>query len=59
MLTLVESNDDSLNCGTDSRQSELQFQAQAGTTYRIAVDGYKFSALPHASSGNVVLTVQH
>ena len=38
-LTPVASNDDSPGCGADGAQSSLSFQATAGTTYRIAVDG--------------------
>src|SRR4029077_16059391 len=36
-LTLVASNDD---ISTGIHQSSVTFSAQAGTTYRIAVDGY-------------------
>ncbi len=51
-LTLVASNDDF--CGL---QSQVTFAATAGTTYQIAVDGYKYFDEPEARSGNIVLTV--
>jgi hypothetical protein len=43
-LTLVAANDDAFDA-----QSQVRFQAQAGTTYHIAVDGYE------DSTGDVVL----
>ena len=46
-LVLVASNDDAQG----SLQSELSFQAVAGTSYQIAVDGYD------GASGEVVLTL--
>ena len=45
-LTLVAGNDDDPSCGYGSK---IQFAVTAGTTYRIAVDGY------HAAKGAVTL----
>ncbi|NLB54588.1 MAG: hypothetical protein GX811_02265 [Lentisphaerae bacterium] len=45
-LTAIASNDDS-----DSLQSQVQFSAVAGTTYRIAVDGW------NGASGSITLRV--
>lgn len=45
-LSLIDSNDDSNN----TRQSEVFFNAQLGTVYYIAVDGY------NAATGSVVLS---
>ncbi len=56
-LTPVASNDDSDSCGSGSRRSWLQFTATAGTTYQIAVDGYKYSDEAVARSGDVLLNV--
>jgi hypothetical protein len=59
-LTLVPgaSNDDNGSaCGVGSLQSQVQFNAVAGTTYQIAVDGYKYSSEPMSRSGNIVLTI--
>jgi hypothetical protein len=39
LLTGVAASNDSDACGAGSKQSRLSFQAVAGTTYRIAVDG--------------------
>jgi len=48
-LTLIGSNDDI--SGSYNPQSEVFFQALAGTTYRIAVDGFE------AAIGNTVINV--
>ncbi|HYF44558.1 MAG TPA: S8 family peptidase, partial [Acidimicrobiales bacterium] len=39
-LSSVASNDDTSGCGADGRGSRIQFTATAGTTYRVAVDGW-------------------
>jgi hypothetical protein len=39
-LTPVASNDDTTGCGGDDHGSRIQFTATAGTTYRVAVDGF-------------------
>jgi hypothetical protein len=49
-LTEVASNDDS--CGL---QSEVTFTARAGTTYRIAIDGFGHV---NPQTGNVELHVE-
>ncbi len=49
-LTLVDSNDDYYDA-----QSRILFNAAAGTTYRIAVDGYGGSLF--GDTGNIVLNV--
>src|SRR2546427_7055898 len=54
-LTAVASNDNSPNGGTTT--SLVQFTAQQGTTYRIAIDG-RNNAGTGASSGNYILTLQ-
>ncbi len=43
-LTGVASNDDTPGCGTVPNGSKVTFDAQAGTTYRIAVAGYHGSS---------------
>lgn len=52
-LTLVAANDNFAGLGNASR---VDFNAQAGTTYRIAVDGRNFSG-NGAASGSYTLTV--
>ncbi|MBW4682373.1 MAG: hypothetical protein KME19_20105 [Microcoleus vaginatus WJT46-NPBG5] len=47
-LTAIAGNDDS----NDTTQSQVTFNPVAGTTYRIAVDGY------NATQGNIVLNYQ-
>jgi hypothetical protein len=39
-LTPVASNDDTTGCGTNSRGSQVTFNAVSGTTYRIAISGF-------------------
>ena len=51
-LTVVASDDD---ISSGFVQSAVQFTASAGTTYKIAVDGYAFDGDP-AEEGSVVLT---
>lgn len=51
-LTQIDQNDDGPNLG---QQSKLDFQATAGTTYRIAVDGYD-NGLGN-ESGNIKLNL--
>jgi lysyl endopeptidase len=51
-LTGVISNDD---INDNNRVSRVTFQAQAGTTYRIAVDGYLYSNPTIQSEGSIVL----
>ncbi len=43
-LTQEASNDDTPGCGTFNNGSKVTFNAQAGTTYRIAVSGYHSSS---------------
>lgn len=50
-LTLVAQNDDNLPRGY--QQSRVQFRAQGGTTYRIAVDGYNSGS--GAATGSIAL----
>ena len=57
-LSLIANNDDSIGCGEESLQSQVQFVANAGTSYQIAVDGNKYFNRPAAESGNIVLTIQ-
>lgn len=53
-LTAVASNN---NVSTTNLTSTLTFKAVAGTTYRIAVDGFNATSTPSsAASGNVVLS---
>ena len=49
-LTLIAANDDAGGYA----QSRVTFTANGGTTYRIAVDGYRFSGMV-ASTGTIVL----
>ena len=53
-LSLVASNDDIDSTNTRSR---VTFNASAGTTYRIAVDGYNPGTGAGAASGNVTLNL--
>jgi hypothetical protein len=39
-LTQVASNDDTTGCGTNSRGSQVTFNAVSGTTYRISLRGF-------------------
>jgi len=56
-LTAVASNDNEPKaCGPGELASNLVFQATAGTTYRIAVDGYNNGASPRR--GKVVLDLR-
>ena len=55
-LTGVASNDDENNPGSITT-SKVTFQATAGTTYRIAVDGYNDSDGKGAASGNIKLAL--
>ena len=52
-LTAVASNDDDALLG--STTSRVQFNATAGTTYHIAVDG--FGSFPNGSTGSVTLNI--
>jgi len=56
-LTPVASNNDSLCSGDPDIQSEVQFNAVAGTTYQIAVDGFKYPDEPGARAGQINLTI--
>lgn len=58
-LTPVASNDDSAgDCGQSALQSAVTFDATAGVTYWIAVDGWKAATTgASAASGEVRLTV--
>jgi hypothetical protein len=55
-LVQVRANDD---VASGDRTSRVQFQAQAGVTYRIVIDGYNRNELdpPPAERGNYVLRV--
>ena len=53
-LTLVAENDD---IDSSTRQSRVSFAATAGTTYRIAVDGYHSTAQNTTASGSVTVNV--
>jgi hypothetical protein len=52
-LVLVRANDD-VATGLTSR---VQFLAQAGVTYRIAIDGYHYSGEPRPRRGQIVLNI--
>lgn len=54
-LTEIASNDD----GPVDYTSKLTFKAAAGTTYRIAVDGYRYGTSPtNADSGSIQLSLK-
>lgn len=57
LLSELDSSDDSDSCGSGSTRSWLQFIATIGTTYHIAVDGYKYSDEPAARSGDILLSI--
>jgi hypothetical protein len=52
-LTEIASNDDTVPF--DITQSQVQFEAVAGTTYHIAVDGY-YDFLFGLDTGEIILT---
>ena len=52
-LTLLGRSDD---VSSSDHTSSVQFNATAGTTYRIAVDGYQQSGNPFADDGSVALS---
>lgn len=58
-LSLVASNNNSVCSGVSNVQSQVQFNAIAGTNYQIAVDGFKYAAEPGARSGNITLSIAY
>ncbi|HEY5697857.1 MAG TPA: hypothetical protein VIT01_10155 [Acidimicrobiales bacterium] len=56
-LSLVRANDDTAGLDPSGLTSRVQFPAQAGVTYRIAVDGYDFNTGDGPDRGQIVLNI--
>lgn len=58
LMPVAGNDDNAAVCGASALQSAVTFDAVAGTTYRIAVDGWKYATTGAvAASGEVRLTV--